>query len=268
MLEVKRGTAICLPGDPSDQIYLLKSGIIKISTSTSEREVILALLHPGDIFGELAVVDDSPRDHVAEAYDDCAICAMNHDTVTRMIHETPEVEFQITKLIGLRLRTFRSRVEELLSKSAPARVAHALLELAERHGVSDEDGVLVSLRLTQGDMAHLVGLSRETVNAILQKWCEQNLLEIDRRSVRLRQPERLREIALSRLPRRGRLRSAPPALGDGSPHGYNLSQIGSPIARRTRSMKWPASRILELVTPTPPRTLGAAHGADEDVTLS
>ena len=57
MLEVKRGTAIYLPGDPSDQIYLLKSGIIKISTGTSEREVILALLHPGDIFGELAVVD-------------------------------------------------------------------------------------------------------------------------------------------------------------------------------------------------------------------
>ena len=59
---------------------------------------------------------------------------MNRDTVTRMIHETPEVGFQITKLIGL--RPFRSGVEELLCKSAHARVAHALLELAERHGVS------------------------------------------------------------------------------------------------------------------------------------
>ncbi|MBI2828757.1 MAG: Crp/Fnr family transcriptional regulator [Acidobacteria bacterium] len=206
MLEVKRGTQIYLPGDPSDQIFLLKSGVIKISARTlDDRQVILAFLHPGDIFGELAVVDDAPRDHMAEAYDDCVICAMSRDTIMRMIRETPEVGFQITKLIGLRIRTLKSRVEELLCKSAHARVAHALLELADRHGVPDTDGVLISLRLSQGDLGRLVGLSRETVNAILQEWREQNLLEMDRRSVRLRDPERLRWIA------------AQPATGESSP---------------------------------------------------
>ena len=196
MLEVKRGTRIYLPGDPSDQIFLLKSGIIKISTITADnRDVILAFLHSGDIFGELAMVDEAPRDHRAEAYDDCVICAMNRDTVLRLVRETPEIGFQITKLIGLRLRTLRSRVEELLCKSAPARLAHALLELAEHHGVADTDGVLISLRLSQGDLGRLVGLSRETVNAILQGWREQHLLEMDRRSLRLRDPERLRLIA-------------------------------------------------------------------------
>jgi CRP/FNR family transcriptional regulator, cyclic AMP receptor protein len=201
MLEVKRGTTIYLPGDPSDQIYLLKSGVIKISTSTPDnREVILAFLYPGDIFGELAVVDSSPRDHLAEAYDDCVICAMNRDAVTRLIRETPEVGFQITKLIGLRVRTLRSRVEELLCKSAHARVAHALLELGSRHGVADADGVLIALRLSQADLGRLVGLSRETVNAILQEWREQQLIQMDRRSIRLRDPERLRRIAASPSP--------------------------------------------------------------------
>jgi CRP-like cAMP-binding protein len=196
MLEVKRGTRIYLPGDPSDQIFLLKSGVIKISTTTPDhREVILAFLYPGDIFGELAVVDESPRDHLAEAYEDCVICAMSRDIVMRLVRETPEVGFQITKLIGLRIRTLRSRVEELLCKSAHARVAHALLELAERHGVPDKDGVLIALRLSQGDLGRLVGLSRETVNAILQEWREQNLLEMDRRSVRLRDPNRLQQVA-------------------------------------------------------------------------
>ena len=197
MLEVKRGTRIYLPGDPSDQIFLLKSGVIKISMTTPDnRDVILALLHAGDIFGELAVVDDAPRDHVAEAYDDCVICAMSRDTILRVIHETPEIGFQITKLIGMRLRTFRSRIEELLCKSAHARIAHALLDLADRHGVTDTDGVLISLRLSQGDLGRLVGLSRETVNAILQEWREQNLLEMDRRTVRLRDPARLRHISI------------------------------------------------------------------------
>jgi len=197
MLDVKRGTRIYLPGDPSDQIFLLKSGVIKISMTTPDhRDVILALLHPGDIFGELAMVDEAPRDHVAEAYDDCVICAMSRDTILRVIQETPEIGFQITKLIGLRLRTFKSRIEELLCKSAHARVAHALLELAERHGVPDTDGVLITLRLSQGDLGRLVGLSRETVNAILQEWREQNLLEMDRRSVRLRDPDRLRQMSV------------------------------------------------------------------------
>lgn len=201
MLGVKRGTQIYLPGDPSEQIFLLKSGIIKISTTTPDRrEAILAFLHPGDIFGELAFIDDAPRDHVAEAYNDCVICAMGRETILRVIHDTPEIGFQITKLIGLRLRTFRSRIEELLCKSAHARVAHALLELAERHGVQDTDGVLVSLRLSQGDLGRLVGLSRETVNAILQEWREQNLLEMDRRSVRLRDPKRLQKLALQPAP--------------------------------------------------------------------
>lgn len=195
MLEVKRGTRIYLPGDPSNQIFLLKSGVIKISTLTADNRDAILALHPGDIFGELAVVDDSPRDHVAEAYDDCVICAMSREPVLRLIRETPEIGFQITRLIGLRLRTFRSRVEELLCKSAHARLAHALVELSERHGVSDRDGVLMSLRLRQGDLGRLVGLSRETVNTILQEWREQKLVEMDRRSVRLRNPEKLRRIA-------------------------------------------------------------------------
>ena len=196
MLEVKRGTRIYLPGDPSDQIFLLKSGVVKISmTSPDNREVILTFLHSGDIFGELAVVEDAPRDHIAEAYDDCVICAMSRDTILRVIRETPEIGFQITKLIGLRLKTFRSRIEELLCKSAHARVAHALLELADRHGVPDMDGVLIPLRLSQGDLGRLVGLSRETVNAILQEWREQNLVAMDRRSVRLRDPDQLRQLA-------------------------------------------------------------------------
>ena len=205
MLEVKRGTRIYLAGDPSDQIFLLKSGVIKISARTPEnREVILAFLHPGDIFGELAMVDDAPRDHVAEAYEDCVICAMSRDVILRVIRETPEIGFQITKLIGLRLRTFRSRIDELLCRSAHARLAHALLELAEHHGVPDTDGVLVALRLSQGDLGRLVGLSRETVNAILQEWREQNLLEMDRRSVRLRDPERLRRMSTQAAPDEGR----------------------------------------------------------------
>lgn len=195
MLQLRRGERAYLPGDPSDRIFLLKSGVIKIAAVGADgRESILALLHPGDIFGELAVVDDSPRDHLAEAFQDAVICAMNRDLMLRLIRESPELGYQVTKILGFRLRTFRSRVEELLCRSAQARLAQALLDLAGEHGVPDADGVLIPLRLSQRDLGKLVGLSRETVNGVLQEFRQRGLVEADRRTIRIREPEALRAV--------------------------------------------------------------------------
>jgi hypothetical protein len=75
MLEVPRGQRIYLAGDPSDQIFLLKIGVVKISTRGADGlDTILAFLYAGDVFGELAIVDDSPRDHVAMAHEDTLLC--------------------------------------------------------------------------------------------------------------------------------------------------------------------------------------------------
>ena len=195
MLEVKRGTRIYLPGDPSDQIFLLKVGVVKISTGGAEQDTILALLYPGDIFGELAMMDDSPRDHVAEALDDTVLCALNRDMMMDMLQQSPALGYQITKLMGLRLRRFRTRVEELLYKSAHARIAHTLLSLAADYGVKDDYGILIPLRLNQGDLGNLDGLARETVNIVLQDLRQRGLVEAGRQSIRLRDPERLRLVS-------------------------------------------------------------------------
>ena len=195
MLEVPRGQQIYLAGDPSDQIYLLKVGVVKISTGGADgQDTILALLYPGDVFGELAIVDDSPRDHVATAYEDTVLCALNRDLLLQMVQQSPALGYQITKLMGLRLRRFRTRVEELLCKSAPARIAHTLLDLASDYGVRDDAGILIPLRLNQGDLGNLVGLARETVNIILQDFRQRGLVEADRQSIRIKDPDRLRSV--------------------------------------------------------------------------
>src|SRR5919106_2619886 len=158
-------------------------------------EVILTVLPPGDIFGELAITgDEAPQDHRAEALEDSLLCEVPRGLLVRMIQEAPAFAWHITKLVGRRLRTFRTRVEELLGKSAPARLAHAILQLAQQHGIPDGEGVLVPLRLSQGDLGKLVGLTRETVNSILHAWRDQGVVEMDRRSIRVRDPERLRRV--------------------------------------------------------------------------
>lgn len=195
MLEIRRGQRIYLQGDPSDHIFLLKAGVVRISTATDHDETILALLYPGDLFGELAIVDDSPRDHIATAHEDVVLCALSRDFVLRMATETPALGYQITKVMGLRLRRFRTRIEELLCKSAHERIAHTLLDLAADYGVPDSGGVLIPLRLNQADLGNLVGLARETVNIVLQDFRQRGLVEAGRRDIRITDPARLRAVS-------------------------------------------------------------------------
>lgn len=193
MLEVRRGQRIYLPGDTSDQIFLVKAGVIKVAAiEPGDCEVILAFLHPGDIFGELAIVDDGVRDHLAQAHEDALLCAVSRDLLLRMARESPELGYRITKLMGRRMKQFRTRVEDLLCKSAAGRVAHTLVELATEHGVTDTQGTILPFRLTQRDLGNLVGVSRETVNAVLQDLRQKGLVEVNRERIRLRNVQSLR----------------------------------------------------------------------------
>jgi CRP/FNR family transcriptional regulator len=140
-------------------------------------------------------VDDAPRDHLATAHEDVVLCSLSRDLLLRMAQETPALGYQITKIMGLRLRRLHTRVEELLCKSAQARVAHTLLDLANDYGVPDEQGVLIPLRLNQADLGNLVGLARETVNVVLQDFKQRGLVEASRRSIRINDPSGLRGVA-------------------------------------------------------------------------
>jgi len=196
MFDVKRGERIYLSGDPSDQIFLLKAGVVRISSSGGHQdETILAFLYPGDIFGELAVVDEAPRGHTATAHEDVVLCTFHRDVLLHTIQEAPALGYQITKLMGLRLRRFQLRVEELLFKSAHARVAHALLDMASDYGIADNQGVLIPIRLNQRDLGNLVGLARETVNVVLQDFKRRGLVDATRRSIRITDPSRLRAVS-------------------------------------------------------------------------
>ncbi len=196
MREIRRKEVLYLPGEPGDRIYLLKRGIVKISALPEDgHDVILALLHKGEVFGEEAVLDDSPRDHMAEAYDDALICIITRKDFLEMLRTFPDLTLRVTKLIGFRLRTFRNRIEGLLFKGTGARLARTLLDLARDHGVRDDHGVLLPLRLSQTDLANLIGVTRESVNLTLGDFRRRGLVELEGRTLRLLKSEALAEVA-------------------------------------------------------------------------
>jgi CRP-like cAMP-binding protein len=196
VLEVPRGRPIYRVGDPADRVFLLQAGVVKISTGGPQgRDPILAFAYPGNIIGEQALVDDSPRDHFATAHEDAVLSEINRDKFLQVVRRSPALAYQVARLMASRSELYRTRVEALLHRSAPARIAHALVDLARACGVRDSGGVLVPQHLSQRDIANLVGLARETVNAILCDFRRRKLVEMGRHGVRITDLNRLRSIS-------------------------------------------------------------------------
>jgi len=195
MREIRRKEVLYLPGDAGDRIYLLKRGVVKISALTDDgKEIILALLRRGEVFGEEAILEAAPRDHMAEAYEDALLCVITRQDFMGILRAHPELAFRVTKLVGFRLKTLRNRVEGLLFKGAPARLAQTLLDLAHDHGIKDAEGILLPLKLSQQDLANLIGVTRESVNLALADFRARGLVETDGRALRVRRPDELRAL--------------------------------------------------------------------------
>ena len=192
MQEVKKKQPIYLQGDASTTVYLLKKGRVKIANSApSGKEVTFEILEAGEIFGLLETLDDSPRETLAEALDDALICAIRREDFDRYLREHPDMTVKLTKLIGLRLRKIQNRVEDLVFRDVPARLAHLLLELGKTIGNPDATGIRLQARLTHQEMANLIGCSRETVSTILGQFRDQRLIRIDGRTIIVLNPHGL-----------------------------------------------------------------------------
>lgn len=153
MEEIKKRQPLYLPGDPSSCVYLLKRGRVKIAnTSASGKEVTFDILEPGEIFGELHVLEDSPRTTSAEALDDALICVIRREDFERFLAAHPNVTVKLTKLIGLRLKKIQSRVEDLIFRDVPARLAHLLVQLSKIDGVKESQGIRLRAKLTHQEM--------------------------------------------------------------------------------------------------------------------
>ncbi|ALA60634.1 putative Transcriptional regulator [Nitrospira moscoviensis] len=192
MEEVKKRQPLYLPGDPSSSVYLLKRGRVKIaSTAPNGKEVTFEILEAGDVFGELDVLQDAPRSTSAETLDDALICVIPRKDFDQYLAMHPNVTIKLTKLIGLRLKKIQSRVEDLVFREVPARLAHLLSELGKTEGVAEKQGIRLKVKLTHQEMANLIGCSRETVSTTMGQFRDDGLIQMDGRTITILKPDGL-----------------------------------------------------------------------------
>jgi CRP-like cAMP-binding protein len=191
-INLGRGQVLFREGDTGDKLYVVADGKVKLGrTSSDGRENLLAVLGPGEMFGELSLFDPGPRTATATAVTDTRIYSLGHTELTTWVQGRPEVALSMLKQISSRLRRTNEVIGDLVFSDVPGRVAKALLDLASRFGVESDDGVHVGHDLTQEELAQLVGASRETVNKALADFAGRGWIRLEARAVVLLDLERL-----------------------------------------------------------------------------
>ncbi len=195
-MTVPKGSPLYLPNDPGGSIYFLKSGRIKIiRISLDGRECILDIVEPGEIFGEMSILGEEPEEIIAEALEVSCVCAIPSASFRRLIQSKPELALGIARLLGLRLRKLESRLESLVCRKVPGRLANLLLELSKEYGVPDSRGTLLRIRLSQQEIGNLIGASREIVNITLSDFRRQGLVDHEAGRLIIRRPQPLAQLA-------------------------------------------------------------------------
>jgi len=190
----KRGEVLFHEGDPGNALYLIESGQVKIVLVSDEgEETILNVQGPEECLGELALIDGAPRSATAVALERVQALALYRDDFLALVENHPPVALAVMGGLAATIRRLSSQVQDLMLLDARGRVAKKLLDLGLQHGRVTPEGVRIDLRLTQQELAQMVGLTRVSVNQHLAWFQEHRVLTTDREGITLLDPNALRE---------------------------------------------------------------------------
>jgi len=178
------GETLFLKGDPGDALYAVRRGQIRIATSSSSgRRLTLNLLGPGDVFGEVALLDGRPRTADAAAVEPTELYTVLRRDFFDLLEKRPTVATRIIELLCERIRWMSAQMEERALLPLETRLAYRLVALSEDYGHE--------LHVSQEELAVFIGASRESVNRQLQNWRRQGWVELSRNCIRVLNPAHL-----------------------------------------------------------------------------
>ncbi len=180
----RSGEVIFHRDDPGQVLYMIKEGKVKICIiSPDGQEVSLTVFGKGEVFGEFALLDGLPRSADAVALEKVECYTLQRSDFQNAILKNPKIAILVLEALSKRLRNTNNMVEDLIFLDVYGRVAKKLLELADAHGVKTEEGVVIDVRLTQQELASMVGASRESVNKVLGYFTDKNFISTDKHRI-------------------------------------------------------------------------------------
>jgi CRP/FNR family cyclic AMP-dependent transcriptional regulator len=190
---LKRGSAIFSKGDPGNSLIAVISGTVKISISSADgRSAILNLIGPGEIFGEVALLDGLARTADATANTNCEIFVIDRREFLPFVRSQPALAMKFIELLCARLRWTSDQVEQVILQNLPGRLASALIRLTEKHKLAPGGRTIA---VTQQEISEMVGMTRESINKQLRAWATHKWVRLEHGAIVVLNAEPLQALA-------------------------------------------------------------------------
>lgn len=190
-----KGEPIFMKGDQGNAMMAVLSGRVRICTySTDGREVVLNVILPGEVFGEIALIDGGERTADAFAMETAELLILSRRDFLPYLERNPKVCVKLLEMMCLRMRWTSEQLEDFSFLDLRARLAKRLIFLASRHGEETTRGTRISVRLPQHLLASMIGTSREAVNKQLRAWEGAGIIDVSRGSITILNCDELKRI--------------------------------------------------------------------------
>jgi CRP-like cAMP-binding protein len=191
MRKVAAGQTIFLMGSEPDSMMAVLRGAVKVSvTSADGKELLLAVLQPGEVFGEIALLDGKERTADATAMDDATLAVLERRHVLAFLHGNPDAWQRLVEVLCSRLRSTDEHLAEVALLQLPARLAKALLRAS-----AGKASAGAPIALSQRALGNMVGATREGVNKCLQEWRRAGIVRIDRAGIAITDRDALEDLS-------------------------------------------------------------------------
>ena len=197
MTRCTAGQRIMSPDDPPDRIHILKQGKVRVYRVTPDgKQLTLDIYDKGTILGDMSLLGQDPiPEAFAETLDEAVICTISPQEMRSLVERYPTIGVNIISYLSRRLRDAESELESMAYQRVGQRLARKLVDLSSRFGVKTSRGTLIEARLTQQELAEMIGTTRETLAHTLADFRKRGLLDTERQQVLIRDAEQLMDIA-------------------------------------------------------------------------
>ena len=191
--KIPRGTTIFTKGDPGTGLIGVLNGNVKISVASADgRDIVFNIIQPGEIFGEIALLDGHPRTADATAMSDCELMVIERRDFIQFLRSQPDMTLKFIEILCARLRRTSEQVQDLTFLNLPTRLAKTLLHLTSQ---TEGSASRRKVAITQREISQIIGRSRESTNKQLRVWAKRGWIALDRGGVTVLAPEQLTAVA-------------------------------------------------------------------------
>jgi len=188
----RAGEVLFQKGDPGDGLLAILKGRIKISTLSAEgREVVLNIMGPGELFGEIALIDGKARTADATVMEDAELVVIDARDFLPFIESRPQIASRLLIMLCDRVRWVNDLYEDAVFRHLPARLAKHLIRLGETFGAEGDEGLTIGIKLSQQDLGNLMGATRESVNKQMRAWVTDGVISVDQGRITIRDRDQL-----------------------------------------------------------------------------